>query len=80
MKRKIWIPLVITMFLSAITGLVTCDLEDADCKECKTITIDSTGTKISETEPNIYCGGELEIKENEEPVVIGTDTTKWVCE
>jgi len=51
-----------------------------DCKECKTVTTDSQGNVVQTGSSNEYCDEDLDNKENEEPVVVGDNTTKWVCE
>ncbi|NSW45497.1 MAG: hypothetical protein HPY79_06770 [Bacteroidales bacterium] len=51
-----------------------------DCKECKTVTTDAQGNVVQTSSSNEYCDEDLEKKENEEPVVVGDNTTKWVCE
>jgi len=51
-----------------------------DCKDCKAVTTDSQGNVVSEGTSNNYCDEDLDKKENEEPVVVDDNTTKWVCE
>lgn len=51
-----------------------------DCKQCKSVTTDSQGNVIQTGQENEYCDEELDKKENEPPVTIGDQTTKWVCE
>ncbi len=51
-----------------------------DCKDCKSVTTDATGDVIQEGTTKEYCDQDLEQKENEPPVTIGDQTTKWVCE
>ena len=60
-------------------GLFSCAL-DEDCKNCRAVTTDANGDIISETSAAEYCGDALELKENEESVTVGDETTKWVCE
>lgn len=51
-----------------------------DCKDCKSVTTDNNGNVIQEGTPKEYCDQDLEQKENDPPVTIGDQTTKWVCE
>lgn len=51
-----------------------------DCKDCKSVTTDANGNVIQEGQAKEYCDTDLEAKENEPPVTIGDQTTKWVCE
>ncbi len=51
-----------------------------DCKDCKSVTTDANGNVIQEGQAKEYCDTDLESKENEPPVTIGDQTTKWVCE
>ena len=53
---------------------------DEICKNCRAVTTDANGNIISETAPIEYCEDELEAKENAEPIVVGDETTKYVCE
>lgn len=60
-------------------GLFSCE-PDEECKNCRAVTTDANGNIISETSAAEYCGEALETKENAEPVIVGDETTKWVCE
>ncbi len=51
-----------------------------DCKDCKSVTTDTQGNVIQEGSSSQYCDDALDNKENEEPVTVGDQTTKWVCE
>lgn len=51
-----------------------------DCKDCKAVTTDDQGNVVNTSSSNEYCDEDLDKKENEEPVVVGNNTTKWVCE
>jgi len=65
------------LILFASLALLSCK---KDCKNCKTVTTDSQGNVVQTGSTNEYCDEELDKKENEEPVVVGDNTTKWVCE
>ncbi|MCX7862955.1 MAG: hypothetical protein N2449_08165 [Bacteroidales bacterium] len=65
------------LFLFIIFVISACQ---KDCKDCKSVTTDANGNVIQEGQANEYCDADLEQKENEPPVTIGDQTTKWVCE
>jgi len=66
--------ILLTFFIFA---LISCQ---KDCKDCKSVTTDQNGNVIQEGTAKEYCDQDLEQKENEPPVTIGDQTTKWVCE
>lgn len=68
--------IAIIMFLG-FSFLYSCT---EDCMDCKIVTYDKDENIIDETEPQEYCGEALDEKLNAEPVVIGDNTSKWVCE
>jgi hypothetical protein len=52
--------------------------KDSTCKKCKINTY-VNGTLTSEGEAVEYCGSELDKIEAKEPVTVGDETTKYVC-
>ncbi len=70
--KQILIALLLTFSFFACTE---------DCKNCKSVTTNLSGDSvIQEGSTNKYCDSELDEKESEEPVTVGNQTTKWVCE
>ena len=52
--------------------------KDSTCKTCKLNTY-VNGSLTNEGEAVEYCGSELDKKEAEPPVTVGSTTTKYVC-
>ena len=70
--------LFILLFASfALISMSSCT---KDCKDCKSVTTDAQGNVIQEGSTSQYCDDALDDKENQEPVTVGDNTTKWVCE
>ena len=68
--------LVILFFLSVAFFACT-----KDCKNCKSVTTNLSGdSTIQEGSTNKYCDTDLDKKQSEEPVTVGNQTTKWVCQ
>lgn len=68
------------LLLFASFALISMSSCTKDCKECKSVTTDAQGNVIQEGSSSQYCDEALDNKENEQPVTVGDQTTKWVCE
>ena len=77
MKTK---PIAIALFFSvSMFGLFSCVPEDS-CKNCEAVTYDAgTSTVVDRQDAVEYCGNDLFLKENTDPVVVGGDSTVWEC-
>ncbi len=75
MKRTIRIFSVIVLMTLALSA---CE-ELLNCKTCRIVTYED-GVKVDEGTGVVYCGEELEEKENEPPTTIDNRTTQWECE
>lgn len=51
-----------------------------DCKNCRAVTKDASGTVIDDGSASEYCDTALDEKESAEPSTVGGNTTTWVCE
>jgi hypothetical protein len=51
-----------------------------DCKNCRAVTKDGSGTVIDNGTASEYCDTALDEKESAEPSTVGNNTTTWVCE
>jgi len=79
MKKVLTIIIIGLLFVFVSTS---CEPEEPEekCKNCKTVTYDANDSIISQTALVEYCGDELEDIENEPPVVVGGETTRYECE
>lgn len=73
--KKISIILLSAVFTGFILTACT-----KDCKDCKSVTKDSSGNIIQEGTSSEYCDTALDEKESADPVTVGGNTTAWVCE
>ncbi len=74
MKKRLHAVLFL-VFLAIV--IPSCELFD-DCKNCSLVTyID--GEYEEETTSVLYCGDELEEKEDASPVIIDNRKTQWEC-
>jgi hypothetical protein len=62
-----------------IACLLTACGEAEDCKTCSIVTYED-GHETSRTPGVVYCGDELDEKENTPPVTVGDRTTVWECD
>jgi hypothetical protein len=50
------------------------------CKNCEAVTYEAGSANVTGRSDAIeYCGNDLFLKENTNPVVIGSDSTVWEC-
>ncbi|MBU0487260.1 MAG: hypothetical protein KKA07_07695 [Bacteroidetes bacterium] len=62
--------------LSVVFIMPSCE----DCRECHVVTVDENGNIISEGQDNEFCAQDLSDVEDEEPVTVGGNTTRWECD
>jgi hypothetical protein len=75
MKR---IALIILYF--AIGGFIfTSCTEDEICKQCKIVKTNNTSGQTTIVSTEEKCGDDLKSAENEAPVTVGEETSKWEC-
>lgn len=72
--KKIW--KIFFFLLFAVAVIPSCELL-ADCKTCRLITNDNGS--ISEGSGILFCGPELEERENSTPKKEGNITSYWEC-
>ena len=77
MNKKIY-SLVLIAALS-LAFLTSCVDEDV-CKNCSVVTYETgTSTVVDRQSAIEYCGDDLFLKENTQPVVSGNDSVVWEC-
>jgi len=63
----------------SVLGIYSCTPEDS-CKNCEAVTYDAGTTTVIDRQDAVeYCGNDLFLKENTDPIVVGTDSTVWEC-
>jgi len=75
MKKKRLLQAVVLLLLLAM--LPACDLLE-DCGTCELVTIDAEGNSSSST-PMLFCGDQLQERQNSSPVTVAGVTTYWEC-
>ena len=75
MKKNIVKALAISLLIGF--SVSSCELL-GDCKTCSKVT-ETDGVETNRTTGILYCGDELDKKENSDPVTVGTITTYWDC-
>lgn len=72
--------IIISLVLSlSVLGIYSCVPEDS-CKNCEAVTYDAGSTTVIDRQDAVeYCGNDLFLKENTDPIVVGSDSTVWEC-
>ena len=71
---------ITVLSLAIFLGLFVFTSCTKDCKSCKSVTKDASGTVIDNGSSSEYCDTALDEKESADPSTVGGNTTTWVCE
>jgi hypothetical protein len=75
MKKLVFI----LLFVASGVFLISSCTEEETCKQCKIVKTNNTTGAVTEDPAEEKCGDDLKNTENEAPVTIDQETSKWVC-
>jgi hypothetical protein len=70
---------LILLFVAFGGFLFTSCTEDETCKQCKIVKTNNVTNQSTVVSTEEKCGDDLINTENEAPVTVGDETTKWEC-
>jgi len=66
-------------FIGLTVTFASCTPADS-CKNCEAVTYEKGTSNVVDRQDAVeYCGNDLYVKENSQPVVVGSDSTVWEC-
>jgi len=69
----------IFLFIAFGGFFLTSCTEDEICKQCKIVKTNNVTNETTIVSTEEKCGDELEKTENEAPITVNQETTKWEC-
>ncbi len=70
---------LIILFVAVGGFFLTSCTEEETCKQCKIVKTNNSTQVSTVVSTEEKCGDDLKNTENEAPVTVGQETTKWEC-